>query len=163
MLPRIRLPHGAAFVSAVAVVLLIAAPAEAACNDRTASLFDWNRCWSLSRGLTALAVLLASFLVCFLVLFPVFLMRGHNDLDRSGRSTARWPRTAFGLSLALFWLVSWLTFLFFFAVLSDELHRPGSSNWLEGNWPWLGACLVAIGGAALITAVVRHPQPSRAK
>src|SRR4051812_20111300 len=84
-------------------VWLALADSAQACSSRTGGVFDWDRCWSLSRGLTAILVIGFWAYICFWVLFPRLLSPSSTALDKSGRSTAPWPMTAFGQALGLFW------------------------------------------------------------
>jgi len=149
------------FLATLVAGLLTPGPAWAACSERTASFWDWDRCWSGSRlALSALAVV-ATAVACFWLLFPALLSLA--------RKSPPWPRDAFGRCLALFWFLCSVWIVVLFAGLSDELHRtatrlfPASMTWLNWNWPWLTVLGAGLLGALLILLTVRHrdsvPQP----
>jgi hypothetical protein len=146
------------------MLLLLAAPVSAADLSWNVGLFEWNRYWSLTRLLLSAALLVVWGFLCFRLLFPVFLAPGNAALDRQHRSLAPWPLTALGRSLALFWLLAWATFLFFFGIVSSEL-RPGSASTslLEKHWPWVAVAAAGLLGAVAIALLVRHPKAADAK
>jgi hypothetical protein len=141
------------------LLLMLAAPAMADDLSWTVSPFAWNRYWSVTRLLLSVALLVVWGFLCFRLLFPVFLAPGNTALDRQHRSLAPWPLTAFGRSLALFWLLAFATFLFFFGIVSSEL-RPGppSAGLLEKYWPWAAVAVAGVLGAVAIALLVRHPR-----
>jgi hypothetical protein len=151
--------RGFPVVFPAALLLLAAGPARA-CSDKMANRFDWDACWSYSRGGAWLAAVAVSWWLAFHVLFPWLL--------QPGRPKAPWPRDAFGRSLAVCWLLAWAVFLFLFGALAGDLRQekyharwfPGGSvgTFLNQNWLWLLVVLVALAGALLIVLVVRHPR-----
>ena len=83
--------------------------------------------------------------LCFHRLFPALLAPTRPD--------APWPSVAFRRCLALFWLLSWITFVALFAWLSDELSGGlRSASWFSRNWKWLLLLLVGAVGALAIWA-----------
>jgi hypothetical protein len=141
------------------LLLVLASPAFADDLSWTVSPFAWNRYWSVTRLLLSVALLVVWGFLCFRLLFPVFLAPGNTALDRQHRSLAPWPLTAFGRSLALFWFLAFITFLFFFGIVSTEL-RPGSPSapFLEKYWPLMAVSAAGVLGAVAIVFLVRHPK-----
>src|SRR6266542_327957 len=134
---------------AILALLLTAAPAWA-CSDRV-SLWDWDYCWlSVPRWLLLGGAGAAWWFLCFHRLFPALLS--------PTRPNAPWPSTAFRRCLALFWLLSFLTFVALFAWLSDELSGGlRSAPWFSRNWKWLLVLLIGVAGAVVIWAPKRQP------
>ena len=140
-----------ALLPLVALFLLVSAGPAGACSDR-ASVWDWDRCWlSLPRWLLLAAAGAGWWFLCFHRLFPALLSPTRPD--------APWPSVAFRRCLALFWLLSWLTFVALFAWLSDELSGGlRSAPWFSRNWRWLLALLIGAAGALVIWAPRRQPK-----
>jgi hypothetical protein len=147
--------HPLLVYSALALALwpLAAAPL-AACSTHS-SVWDWDRCWiSVPRWLLLGLAGAGWWFLCFHRLFPLWLA--------PTRRGAPMPSVAFRRCLALFWLLSGLTFVVLFAWLSDELSGgtsrsfPASLGWLNRNWKWLLALVVVAGGAVVIWAPRRR-------
>ncbi len=132
---------------ALAVWPLAAGPL-AACSTH-GSVWDWDRCWlSVPRWLLWALAGGGYWFLCFHRLFPHWLA--------PTRRGAPLPSVAFRRCLALFWLLSGLTFVALFALLSDELAGTAARSWFLRNWRWLLALAVAFGGALVIWAPRRR-------
>jgi hypothetical protein len=158
------MPRLLRYLSSALLILILAAPAMADDLSWTVGPFQWNRYWSVTRLLLTAALWVVWGVLCFRLLFPVFLAPGNTALDRQNRSLAPWPLTAFGRSLALFWLLAFATFLFFFGIVSSEL-RPGppSAGLVEKYWPWVAVAVAGVLGAVAIALLVRHPSTTEGK
>jgi hypothetical protein len=128
---------------------MAAAPA-CACDSR-GSIWDWEYCWlSVPRWLVLAGAGAAWWFLCFHRLFPALLAPTRPD--------APWPSVAFRRCLALFWLLSFLTFVALFAWLSDELSGGlRSASWFSRNWKWLLVLGIGVVGALVIWAPKRRP------
>jgi len=156
------------FLWALPVALLLGTAAPAwACSDRTTSVFEWHRCWSLSRFLVLGGVVVGLSFLCFVVLFPALLEPHRAGLDKYGRNLARWPGAAFGWTLTACWFCLWAGFLVFFGIISDELRRPPAPGtpvvWLWQYWLMLLTAVVALGGAGIVLFVWKKPPLATAK
>jgi hypothetical protein len=132
---------------ALTVWPLAAAPLGACSNH--GSVWDWDRCWiSVPRWLLLALAGGGWWFLCFHRLFPFWLA--------PTRRGAPMPSVAFRRCLALFWLLSGLTFVALFALLSDELSGGAARGWLARHWRWLLALAVALGGALVVWAPRRR-------
>jgi hypothetical protein len=132
-------------------------PVQAACDPRTGSWWDWERCWS---GMRVVVVMGAAVVLLWAWCFHFLFLRKYLARRRPGL----WPREAFWRAVAWFVFLFCTAFVATFGWLSDELRHtqwkilPYGLSWLDRNWPWIA---IWVGGAVLaflITYLTRRPR-----
>ncbi len=141
----------------VLTVLLALTDPAWGCSERS-TVWHWDHCWlSVPRWLVLAAACAGWWYLCFHRLFPWLLA--------PDRPQPPWPRVAFRRAVALFWLLSWVTFVALFAWLSDELlllsarSLPNLGPWLSQQALSLLVLAVGLGGAAVLWLAGRQRRP----